>query len=202
MKTNPMYSDKKRKIISDYNSSFQYYDKRYKEIQLKKYARFFKKLKIQKNILDAGCGTGLLLEYIFRLQRSFNYLFAKFRYVGVDISLNMLKKFHIKLKALGNPRFVNLVLADIENIPFREDVFDEIFTITVFQNLDDIERGLDNLISVGKAKFDIIISILKKAPDVKHFDRLVKSKLEKYDFDYTHSLEDNIIWGTIIKKEN
>ena len=200
MKHNPVRLDKKRKIINDYNSSFQYYDNRYKEIQSNKYARFFKKLRIQNNILDAGCGTGLLLEYILNEQRKFKDLSPGFRYMGVDISLNMLKEFHLRLDNIGNLKFVNLVLADIENLPFRDNIFDEIYSITVFQNLSDIEPGLDNLIRVGKVKFDILISILKKASDFEKFDILVKNKLSNYDCDYNHSLEDNIVWGTIIKK--
>ena len=200
MRNNPNRSDKKRKIISDYNGSFQYYDKRYKEIQLNKYTRFSEKVRIQKNILDAGCGTGLLLEYLFNNLRSFTDLLPRFRYIGVDISLNMLKRFLRKLNGLEFPNFVNLVLADIENLPFRENSFDVIFTITVFQNLTDIKLGLDNLIRVGKKKFEIAISILKKATDVDKFDSLVKKELKSCDFDYNHSLEDNIIWGTLVKK--
>jgi len=192
-------SEKKRKIINDYNLSFQYYENRYKDIQLNKYARFFEKLRIQKNILDAGCGTGLLLEYIFNKQRMIKEESPRFRYTGVDISLNMLKRFNLKLEGLSFPKFINLILADIEYLPFRDNIFDEIFSITVFQNLADIERGLGNLIRVGIFKFDIVISILKKASKFKEFETLVKNMLEKYNCDYIHSLEDNIIWGTIIK---
>ena len=201
MKTNPLHTDKKRKIINDYNSSFQHYDKRYGEIQLKKYIRFFENKKIQnKNILDAGCGTGLLLEYIF--QNNKRNALPRYKYTGVDIALNMLKEFHLKLEGLGAKRIVNLVLADIENLPFRNNVFDEIFTITVFQNLNDIAKGLDNLVSVGKSRFDVVISILKKASGLEIFDTLVKQKLEELYFDYNHRIEDNIVWGTFSKKED
>ncbi|TFG16843.1 MAG: class I SAM-dependent methyltransferase [Promethearchaeota archaeon] len=201
MKTNPLNTDKKRKIINDYNSSFQYYDKRYGEIQLKKYRRFFENRKIQnKKILDAGCGTGLLLEYIF--QKDKLKAFPRYKYTGVDIALNMLNKFHLKLEALGAKRIVNLVVADIENLPFRNNVFDEIFSITVFQNLNDIGRGLDSLVRVGKSRFDLVISILKKASGLEIFDTLVKQKLVEYYFDYNHRIEDNIVWGTFSKKED
>lgn len=202
MKNNSIRSDKKSKIISDYNNSFQYYDKRYKEIQLNKYTRFFEKLSIQKNILDAGCGTGLFLEYIFDYLRKFKDFSPRFRYTGVDISLNMLKRFQVKLDGLGLPKSVDLVQADIENLPFREDVFDEIFTITVFQNLTDIKLGLDNLIRVGKNKFELVISILKKAKEFEKFNILVKNILKNYDFNYNNSVEDKIFWGSIIKKGN
>ena len=201
MKTNFSHSNKKSKIIKDYNSSSQYYDKRYHDIQLNKYRLFLEKKWFQeKIILDAGCGTGLILEQVTNFIR-FN-AFSKCKYVGVDISLNMLKEFQLKLKTLGKPLIVNLILADLESLPIRENVADIIFSITVFQNLADIECSLDDLIRVGKAKFDIIISILKKASDIEKFKSLIRMKLEKYSFENNPCLEDIIVRGTIIKEKN
>ncbi len=200
MKTNISHSNKKSKIIKDYNSSSQYYDKRYHDIQLKKYKRFLEEKWFQHRLIfDAGCGTGLILEQVSRYIR-FNAL-SKCKYVGVDISLNMLKKFQLKLDNLGKPLIINLILADLENLPIRENIADIIFCITVFQNLTDIERGLDNLIRVGKTKCDIVMSILKKALELEKFNNLVRRKLEKYSFENNPHLEDIIIWGTIIKEK-
>jgi ubiquinone/menaquinone biosynthesis C-methylase UbiE len=199
MKPKPLFSDKKRKIIEDYNKSSQYYDKRYRKIQTQKYRRFFENIQIQNNIiLDAGCGTGLLLEHIFQ-KISIRTLF-KFKYAGVDISISMLKKFKLKFYNLGISKSIDLVLADVENLPFRENIFDKVFSITVFQNLVDIERAFNNLLRSGKAKFDIVITILKKASNLEKFGNLVKKKLEKCSFDHNPTIEDEIIWGTISKK--
>ena len=201
MKTNISDSNKKSKIIKDYNSSSQFYDDRYYEIQLKKYESFLEKKWFQNNIiLDAGCGTGLILEQVSKCIKL--KALSNCKYVGVDISLNMLKKFQLKLKNLGKPLIVSLILADLEYLPIRENIVDIIFSITVFQNLTDIERGLDNLIRVGKTKFDIIISILKKASEFEKFNDLVRMKLENYSFENNPYLEDIIVWGTVIKKKN
>ncbi|MEJ2294945.1 MAG: class I SAM-dependent methyltransferase, partial [Candidatus Lokiarchaeota archaeon] len=183
MKPKPPLSDKKRKIIEDYNLSSQYYDKRYQEIQSQKYRRFFENIQIQNNIiLDAGCGTGLLLEYIFQKTRLLTLI--KYKYAGVDISINMLKKFQSKLDYFGIAKYFSLVLADVENLPFRDNIFDKIFSFTDFQNLVDIEKAFNDSIRSGKAKFDIIITILKKASNLEEFGNLVKKKLKKYSFDY------------------
>lgn len=199
MKPKPLSSDKKRKIIEDYNTSSQYYDKRYREIQTQKYKKFFEKIQIQDNIiLDAGCGTGLLLEHIFQIISRGTLI--KFKYVGVDISINMLKKFQLKFDSLESPKFIALLLSDVENLPFRDNIFDKTFSITVFQNLVDIESAFNNLIRSGKAKFDIIITILKKASNLEKFGNLVKKRIEKYSFEYNPTIEDEIIWGTILKK--
>jgi ubiquinone/menaquinone biosynthesis C-methylase UbiE len=198
MKPKPPLSDKKRKIIEDYNLSSQYYDKRYQEIQSQKYRRFFENIQIQNNIiLDAGCGTGLLLEYIFQKTRLLTLI--KYKYAGVDISINMLKKFQSKLDYFGIAKYFSLVLADVENLPFRDNIFDKIFSFTVFQNLVDIEKAFNDSIRSGKAKFDIIITILKKASNLEEFGNTVKKKLKKYSFDCNPDMEDNIIWGSISK---
>ena len=200
MKPKPLLSDKKRKIIEDYNTSSQYYDKRYREIQTQKYRKFFEKIQIQNNIiLDAGCGTGLLLEQIF--QKISRGTRIKFKYVGMDISINMVKKFQLKFDNFGTPNYIALLLADVENLPFRDNIFDKTFSITVFQNLVDIESAFNNLIRSGKAKFDIIITILKKASNLEKFDNIVKKKLEKYSIEYNPTIEDVIIWGTFSKKQ-
>jgi ubiquinone/menaquinone biosynthesis C-methylase UbiE len=201
MKSKPLLSDKKRKIIDDYNISSQYYDKRYREIQYQKYRRFFANVQIQNSIiLDAGCGTGLLLEHIF--QKTSLGTLIKYKYAGVDISINMLKKFQLKLDNLGIAKFISLVLADVENLPFRDNIFDKVFSVTVFQNLADIERAFNDSIRSGKVNLDIVITILKKASNLEEFGNLVKYKLKIYSFDYDPNIEDDIIWGTISKKQH
>ncbi|TFF90468.1 MAG: class I SAM-dependent methyltransferase [Promethearchaeota archaeon] len=201
MKSNKLHSDKKKTIIKDYNLSFQYYDRRYQEIQLSKYKRFYKSVQIQnKKVLDAGCGTGLLLEHIFQKKDSKDSL--RFVYTGVDISKNMLRMFQMKLKKLGMFSFINLILGDVENLPFRENTFDEIFSITVFQNLTDKGKALEDLTWSGKKKFSFILSILKRDSGVEKFKTIITEKFKNYSLDANSHLEDIIFSGKMIKNEN
>ena len=58
-------SDKKKIIIEKYNSTSSFYDDRYRKIQNEKFELHFKNTNFNcKTLLDAGCGTGLLFEYI------------------------------------------------------------------------------------------------------------------------------------------
>ncbi len=200
MKTNTIHIDKKRQIIEKYNSSFQYYDKRYHEIQSNKFRTFLKEYIFrEKIILDAGCGTGLLADFALKCVRTITRL--KWNYVGADISRNMLKMFKLKLSYSRISQHIHLIVADLEYLPFRKNIFDEIFSITAFQNLYDFEEGLDNLIRVGKNNIEIVLSILKKKVTIAKFNKLVQYKIENYEiYDVPH-LEDFILQGHIFKNE-
>ncbi|MFX1590929.1 MAG: hypothetical protein ACFFC1_22570, partial [Promethearchaeota archaeon] len=60
--------DKKKEIISKYNSTATFYDKRYRKIQEEKYRIILSDFLLEKNkiVLDAGCGSGLLFEFIVK----------------------------------------------------------------------------------------------------------------------------------------
>jgi len=79
---------KKKKIISNYNKTASFYDNRYRKIQEQKYKIILKNYHSKsKLILDAGCGTGLFIEFIMALTKQKEIV--PFIYVGTDISLKM-----------------------------------------------------------------------------------------------------------------
>ncbi|MBB6401385.1 SAM-dependent methyltransferase [Methanococcus maripaludis] len=80
---------------------------------------FFKSLsKSHKNIkiLDCGCGFGSFYD----LTKDFDTLY-------LDFSLNLLKKFKIEK---------NKICANIENLPFKNGIFDLILCINVLEHVD------------------------------------------------------------------
>ncbi|MFX1315577.1 MAG: class I SAM-dependent methyltransferase [Promethearchaeota archaeon] len=193
-------TDKKKKIISNYNKTAHFYDNRYRKIQEQKYKVILNKncrLK-RKVILDVGCGTGLFIEFIIELKEQRNYF--PFIYVGTDISWKMLKIFRIKLQKLKLKSEFNLILADIENLPFRDDIFHSIFSLTSFQNLPNIDIGIKNLYRVGQNEGEITISILKKKSNLTELKNLLNPIIESLTSINKEDLEDFIIQGKILKK--
>jgi demethylmenaquinone methyltransferase/2-methoxy-6-polyprenyl-1,4-benzoquinol methylase len=190
--------DKKKIIIEKYNLTSSFYDDRYRKIQNEKFELHFKNTNFNcKTLLDAGCGTGLLFEYISNLND--NNLGRTLRYNGIDISWKMLKNFYNKTKKIKNKINTNLILGDIENLPFREDKFNLIFSITSLQNLQDLKKGLKEIIRVGKESTVLKLSILRKQLKLEEVITYLNSRIINLRTENSKEVEDVIIHGSLIK---
>ncbi|NVM18305.1 MAG: class I SAM-dependent methyltransferase [Candidatus Lokiarchaeota archaeon] len=191
-------SDKKKIIIEKYNSTSSFYDDRYKKIQNEKFFLQLKNTNFKhKTLLDAGCGTGLLFEYISNLK--FTNLNRELRYIGLDISKKMLMLCNSKTKRLNYRVNSSLILGDIENLPFRKDTFNLIFSITTLQNLQDLKKGLKELIRVGKENAALKLSILNKQLKLEEVITYLNSRTINLKTDILEELEDVIIQGNLKK---
>ncbi len=191
--------NKKKKIIEKYNSTSDFYDKRYKAIQEEKYEIVLKNYKAnEKIILDMGCGTGLFFDYITKSIKKQGEI--KCNYVGVDISWNMLLRFKSKVINYNfNKYALNLLLSDMEYLPFRENIFYSMFSLTSFQNLPHIQIGIIESFRVSKNNADYKFSILKKNLDLQWLLKILKPKIEEIEVIEKENLEDIIIQGKVLK---
>ncbi|MGB9727122.1 MAG: class I SAM-dependent methyltransferase [Nitrososphaeria archaeon] len=160
--------------IKHYNALAKAYDKLYGQEQKMKIDFILKNLdlKNRRKILDVGCGTCILFESLYDEDKIF---------VGVDISEKILRIGWIKFRDKIN---LFLVLADAEHLPFRDKVFDTIFTITLIQNLPNPIRSLEEIKRVSSRDAAIIVSGLKSRYTFKEFNTLIKNVVflkESYD---------------------
>ena len=131
----------KQKIIKQrYDLTADIYDKRYKDIQFEKFRLLLQDISLSGNILDHGCGTGLLSEFL------------NTKLFGIDLSFEMLKK--------AKQRGELVVQGDLEHLPFKDNVFDNVLSFTALQNIPHPELALDELKRISKKK--IILSYLDK----------------------------------------
>ncbi|MFX1302980.1 MAG: class I SAM-dependent methyltransferase [Promethearchaeota archaeon] len=192
-------SNKKKRIINEYNSSAHFYDRRYEQIQLEKYNLILNNLYLNgKVILDIGCGTGLFFEYIFNLKKEEDKV--KYKYVAIDISWNMLLEFQSKKLNYKPKNNIELILGDIENLPFRKNVFHSIFSLTSFQNLPNINRGIEESYRVCINYGDFKFSILRKNLNLDALLNLLKPLSREIKTIDKDILEDIIILGKFFKK--
>jgi ubiquinone/menaquinone biosynthesis C-methylase UbiE len=144
----------KRKIIRHYDELASIYDSLYKGEQELKIEHILRHVAFQNSdlALDAGCGTGLLFEYIHRHSCCL---------VGVDLSTGLLRVALTRTKQ-SEVKNVSLVRADVDYLPFRERVFDKVFALTLFQDVSDPEAVLTEFLETAKDDSMFIVTGLKK----------------------------------------
>ena len=86
-----------------------------------------------KRVLEAGCGTGLVLEKLSRVAREAH---------GFDLSPGMVEK--------ARARGLSVTLGSVTQIPFRADSFDFVCSFKVLAHVPDIERALRELARVTR----------------------------------------------------
>lgn len=98
-------------------------------------------------ILDAGCGTGVFTRDI---------LSSGAQVIGLDISLPMLRR--AREKSGGRPFYP--ILGDISNLPFEEDAFDKVVSITAIEFIKDAKGAVDELFRVARKGGIIVVANL------------------------------------------
>ncbi|MAG91082.1 hypothetical protein CMO83_00225 [Candidatus Woesearchaeota archaeon] len=126
------------------------YDELHKEEQLNKLDIIKNHININKNtrILDVGCGTGV---------SSYFDCFV----VGIDLSIGLLKQNRNSKKLLGAA----------ETLPFKDDSFDCVVSVTSIHNFEDIQKSIKEMKRVGKNKF--VFSVLKRADKFNFIEELI-----------------------------
>jgi len=141
---------KQKQIKQSYDTTAEIYNSRYGDIQEEKYKAMLSDLIINQPILDHGCGTGMLQDFLNK------------KIFGVDISFKMLRK----------SKEQN-IQGDVEKLPFKNNSFAAILSFTSLQNLNNIEKGLKEIKRISKKDTIIVLTILNK------FIGKIKPEIEK-----------------------
>lgn len=136
------------------------YDELHEQEQKKKLEIIKKELKITQKtkLLDVGCGSGISSDFDCDV-------------TGIDPSEELLK---IAEKKFPNVQFIQ---AYAETLPFEDNEFDIIISLTAIQNFNDIEKGLKEIKRVGKHRF--ALSYLKKSLKSKQIENIIKTLFPK-----------------------
>lgn len=138
-----------------YNITARTYDSLYRKEQYIKYNYIFEELRLKpgKTVLDIGCGTGLLIEYLLSKR-----LDSFHRYICVDPSIEMLSR---ATGRGGDPRII-YILAYGEDLLLLDESVDTIFMFTVWDNLQDRKAVLEKVKKFLDRGGYIIISIISR----------------------------------------
>ncbi len=162
-----------------YDSISSGYDELHSEEQLKKLAIVKQNIKPKKNdkLLDVGCGTGISSDWdciVYAVDPSQGLLRIFKDRIKKEDKQNKNKKndagFEKDIKKNQNKIFIKQACA--EELPFKDNEFDYILSLTAIQNFDDIKQGLKEMKRVGKKKF--ALSFLKRSERKEYILELVE----------------------------
>lgn len=109
-------------------------------------------------MLDAGCGTGLLLEYM----AATGLLGGVSLYACVDYSPSMLARAAYRARVLCRGVDCLLVEGNVMSLPFHDSMFDVVYSFTVLDLVDDTLRAVEELLRVSRGP--VVVSMLKTLP--------------------------------------
>ncbi len=145
------------RVKQDYDLSADSYDSRYREIQFEKFRIMLSEVELKEPILDLGCGTGLLQEFLGR----------KVKLFGCDFSEKML--------ALAEKRGEIVQLCDLNGrLPYADGQFATILSFTVLQNVGAQENFLAEAKRVLKKDGIFVLTVLKKTTDENKLIKLIE----------------------------
>lgn len=141
----------KKDSVDFYNATAASYRELYTEEQIRKYNLALKALRTTPVgiVLDVGCGQGLFLQRI-----SEDSLLR----VGVDASLKMLEE---AKEVTGS--VADFLCADADHLPFRERVFDSVFSFTLLQNMPDPSFTLCEMLRIAGRSGIVVVSFPMKS---------------------------------------
>jgi ubiquinone/menaquinone biosynthesis C-methylase UbiE len=147
---------KKRRVLHRYDLTAEMYDMRYAQEQEDKIEAAMRNIKTEQLglVLDAGCGTGILFSHVAQKAGTL---------VGLDISKKTLLQ--AKRRAVNGKINVHLVQADMDNMPFRDNIYNHVFALTVLQNTPNKNKTLMEIKRVGEKDAVFVITGLRKIFD-------------------------------------
>jgi ubiquinone/menaquinone biosynthesis C-methylase UbiE len=155
---------KKRRVMRRYDAAAHIYDMRYHEEQARKIEAAMKGLKIDRtdSVLDVGCGTGILFDYVGDS-------------AGMTVGLDVSRKTLVQAKSREKPHpDAHLVWADADNVPIRNGVFSRVFAVTLIQNTPRPDETLKEIGRVARDDAVVVVTGLKKVFTGRAFERLLK----------------------------
>ncbi len=138
-----------------YDTISKSYNELYQEEQLKKLTIIKNNIKINKNtkILDIGCGTGISSEFDCYV-------------VGIDSSIELLKQ------NKNNGKFLGIA----EALPFKDDSFDYVISITAIHNFKDINKAIKEMKRVCNGRF--VFTVLRNSNRFNFIKNLIEKNFK------------------------
>ncbi len=131
----------------------------------------------EDDLLDLGCGTGLISTDLSGRVRNIT---------GLDLGNSVLQRTRRNFKA--SCRYIELVQGDVTNLPFRDESFTKILCYSVvmcFHDYDDFKQALSEMLRVCKPGGKILVGDI---PDLKKKTEWTKGTRPKSESFFSYLL--------------
>jgi SAM-dependent methyltransferase len=123
-------------------------------------------------ILDAGCGSGFSSSLWITPQWEGEF------WIGVDIS----EAIDLAQERMGFIKNTHFIQADILQFPFRENIFDTIYSEGVLHHTPSTERALKGLVSFLQAGGEMMFYVYRKKGPIREFtDDYIRTIISSLD---------------------
>lgn len=112
-----------------------------------------------KKILDVGSGTGISTEFFEGA-------------IGLEPEIEMIKQ--------GS---YNAIQGDAENLPFKDNTFDVVISVTAIHNVEDFEKAILEIKRVLKPKYLLVITLLRKSNRFEEIKQVIKKEFDVVEID-------------------
>ncbi|MGC9072442.1 MAG: class I SAM-dependent methyltransferase [Acidilobus sp.] len=145
-------------LAGRYEAGCEAYDELYREEQIEKYEAVLNAVRPAGKVVDVGCGTGLLLEFIVGRGLANDVEL----YVCVDVSGCMLKIAKDRLARLCGGRCA-MIQASAYGLPFKDGSFDIAYSVSVVNLL---ERPIEAMREVSRVADRAVVTSVTKLGDL------------------------------------
>ncbi len=141
-------------VITWYDSIAGSYDELYGDEQVRKISEvldsgFESDVMVKGVVIDVGCGTGILA--------GFRGVSPRY-YVGIDLSIEMLKHARRRLTSLG--LLGDVIAGDAAALPLRSCIANAVFSVSVFRAGDDLRRLISECARVCREECLLAYTVL------------------------------------------
>lgn len=118
------------------------------------YQKIAERVKSGMNVLDAGCGNGLLYDTLAK---------KSIKYTGLDLSRNQLKMAQKRInRFVANKGKTKFIKGSVVKMPFANDLFDKVFSLAVLQHLPGRElqlKAIKEMCRVLKKNGEVVLTV-------------------------------------------
>jgi len=144
------------------------YERFYSSIQRQKFAHIQDYIRPSSIIFDLGGGSGLLSQWVDTMCINF------------DISSEMLRQ------GLQQRSF-QAVASDLEHLPIRSNVADQIVSLSAFQNTQDLNKTVNETKRIASMSVTAVITLLRKTTNREEIENILIQTGFRYNYIATNA---------------